>query len=84
MGRVAADRSTKRFEAMGGVVDRSRVNAEQLRTTVHTNVSLLCSHFGTAIGSLVSRLSNSLSFTVSQILNSMMLVMVKLVDCCVV
>ena len=81
VGRVAADRSTKLLEVKGGVVDRTRVNAEQLHMTVHTNVSLLRSRFGTAIGSLVSRLGNSSSF-VSQILNSTMLVTPKVVVHC--
>ena len=37
-GRVVADRSTKRFEAMGGVVNRSQVNIVQ-SSYIHSKVA---------------------------------------------
>ena len=76
MERVAermAGKSTKLFEAMGGVVSSIGREFTQTESYIHTKVSLPCRSFGMAIGILASALGNSLSDEY-QILNSMVLI----------
>jgi hypothetical protein len=62
-GREAEDRSTKRFKAKGGVVDRSQVN-----TKCNYAVNLLHSHYNMEICSLASRIGNSSSLFLKSVM----------------
>ena len=59
LGRMAAE-STKWFEVMGKVVSSSIDNESMQRAIdIHSEVTLLCSSFGMAIGSRISLLGIS-------------------------